>query len=281
METETITNTIKDLLKIGTYDITFTGGEPTLRKDFSELISSVEKDKACSLMFTSGYFADKTSLKDLKESGLDGVFVSLDSPLAKKHNSFRGVKVFERAKEMIKISKSLDLLVGISTYATHTNIRNREILKMLKLGEHLGVNEIVVFDCVPTGKLIKKDDVMLTAAEHEYLVNLQKKVNRDKNSPRLTTMSFINFNNAGCFGGMSQIHITASGDVAPCDFTPLSFGNIQRQSIKEIWNKMRKHPEYRNWRNRCRMQSPDFRKKYINKIPDNANLPYPIDKLDS
>lgn len=208
------------------------------------------------------------------------MLISLDSPIKEKHDLSRGVKVFDKAMETIKIAKSLDLLVGISTYATRASIENNEVLDMLELGKKLGVNEIVIFDCVPTGKLISCGEVMLGQAEHDYLVKLQDEINRSKTYPRLSTMSFVNSGNAfGCFAGFDQLHITNSGYVTPCDFTPLSFGNVKEESIKKIWKKMRNHPEYRIHRMKCRMQTPEFREKYIDKIPSDANLPYPINRL--
>ena len=85
---------------------------------------------------------------------------------------------------------------------------------------------------------------------------------------------------AGCFGGDFQIHITNSGEATPCDFTPLTFSNVQMESLRQIWKRIRRHPEYGRWRESCRMQNPAFRKRYIERIPENAELPYPIYMLD-
>ncbi|HDZ17367.1 MAG TPA: hypothetical protein ENH75_03710, partial [archaeon] len=69
---------------------------------------------------------------------------------------------------------------------------------------------------------------------------------------------------------------SAYGDVAPCDFTPLSFGNIRNQTLREIWRKIVRHPAYNHRATFCRMQNPKFRNLYIDPIPDNALLPYNI-----
>jgi len=50
--------------------------------------------------------------------------------------------------------------------------------------------------------------------------------------------------------------------------------------LRQIWKKIRRHPEYGRWRESCRMQNPAFRKRYIERIPENAELPYPIYMLD-
>jgi hypothetical protein len=42
---------------------------------------------------------------------------------------------------------------------------------------------------------------------------------------------------------------------------------------------MRSHPEYSKKTVSCRMQDPEFRRRYIKRIPPDAVLPYPIDRL--
>ncbi|MFX1300210.1 MAG: SPASM domain-containing protein [Promethearchaeota archaeon] len=76
-----------------------------------------------------------------------------------------------------------------------------------------------------------------------------------------------------------QYYVSAYGEVAPCDFTPLSFGNIRKESLKKIWVNMVHHPAYRHRSHFCRMQNQQFRECYIDPIPDNATLSYDIFKL--
>ena len=83
----------------------------------------------------------------------------------------------------------------------------------------------------------------------------------------------------GCLAGHLQYYISAYGDVTPCDFSPICFGNIRQESIKSIWKKIIKHPAYNHISRRCRMQNPSFRQHYVDPIPDKAILPYPIEKL--
>ncbi len=50
-------------------------------------------------------------------------------------------------------------------------------------------------------------------------------------------------------------------------------------SIKTLWDKLTTSEPYKNRSKECRMQNPQFRNRYINRIPANASLPYPIDQL--
>ncbi|MHA1805714.1 MAG: radical SAM/SPASM domain-containing protein [Promethearchaeota archaeon] len=83
----------------------------------------------------------------------------------------------------------------------------------------------------------------------------------------------------GCLAANIQFYVSAYGDVTPCDFTPLSFGNVRKEPLKNIWMRMVKHPAYNHESPFCRMQDPKFRKCYIEPIPEDAILPYEISHL--
>ena len=71
----------------------------------------------------------------------------------------------------------------------------------------------------------------------------------------------------GCLAAHFQLHVSAHGDFMPCDFTPLSFGNVREESVADLWAKETAHPAYRRHSRKCRMQEPEFRKRYIDTIP--------------
>ncbi len=272
---------IDDLLAMGCYNVTFTGGEPTLREDLYELIKHVDKEKAITQMFTTGYFLDKKMAKKLKDAGLQAVQISIDSPDPKEHNKLRGIPgLFDKAMDAIKNAKEAGLLVGISTYATHENLNNGKLLKLINLAGEWGVNEVTVFDAVPTGRFIDRG-IMLTPNDNKKLITMHHQLNSRKKGSRVSIMAYVKGPDAaGCISGRTYVHVTAAGEVCPCDFTPLSFGNVTKENIKKVWGRIRKHPEYKCERLTCQMQVPDFRKRYIEKIPDGVEMPYPINTLD-
>lgn len=148
------------------------------------------------------------------------------------------------------------------------------------MGRGLGVSEVTVFDVTPTGKMLDREDMLLTHAEHRRLSELEEGQFVRKDGPKIVTMSYVNETDIiGCFGARYQIHITHDGYVTPCDFMPLHFGNVREEPLRVIWNRMRAHPEYRKKTVSCRMQDLEFRRKYIKKIPPDATLPYPMDRI--
>jgi len=67
------------------------------------------------------------------------------------------------------------------------------------------------------------------------------------------------------------------GNVSPCDFTPLIFGNILKDDLKTIWERMTSFEEYSGRKQSCHMQTPQFREKYLTRIvASGVKLPYDI-----
>jgi len=108
------------------------------------------------------------------------------------------------------------------------------------------------------------------------LIEMERKYNSMEVYPHVITQALVNGpEGSGCFGGLSQFYMTAYGDIDPCDFTPLTFGNIRDEALEDIWQRMLSHPAYAQRCNHCRMQDPAFRSLYIDSIPDDALLPWP------
>ena len=284
-EGELTTDEVKDVveqcvgLMVGS--IVLTGGEPMVRDDLPELVSHIGACEATPQIFTSGYFLDRGRARELRDAGLEVAFVSLDSPVAEEHDKARGVPgLFDRACEGLQVAAEEGISTGISTFATHEAVAGRYVERFFELGRDLGVREITVFDVTPTGRMIDREDLLLTPEEHRALSELQEGQYVRKDGPKIVTMSYVNETDIiGCFGAKYQMHITHDGYVTPCDFVPLHFGNVREEPLRVIWERMRAHPEYRKKTVSCRMQDPEFRRKYIHKIPADAALPYPMERI--
>ncbi len=281
MDTSELKDVIAQCVDLMVGSVVLTGGEPMMRDDLPELISHVEHCDATPQIFTSGYFLERERVRELKDAGLVVLFVSLDSPDAAEHDAARGVEgLFEHATNGLRYAADAGISTGISTFATHEAVAGRHVERFFELGKQLGVSEITVFDVTPTGKMLDRDDMLLTPAEQRHLSELQEGQFVRKDGPKIVTMSYVNETDIiGCFGAKYQIHITHDGYVTPCDFTPLHFGNVREEPLRVIWNRMRAHPEYSKKTVACRMQNPEFRRQYIKKIPADAPLPYPMERI--
>ncbi|MGC8862691.1 MAG: radical SAM/SPASM domain-containing protein [Armatimonadota bacterium] len=274
---------IRDAERLGTVSVVFTGGEPLLRPDIYELIEWVDKDEAVALMFCNGVLLDEERVAKLAKAGLWCIHVSIDSPDPKAHDEMRRVPgCFEKAVEGLKRCKDAGMLTGISTYATPERLHNGQVIEMIELAKSIGTDEITIFDVVPTGRLLLEDRKhLLSDEDKEELCRIEEQYNQSK-PPLVITQAHINGPTGnGCYAGWCQFYMTAYGDVTPCDFTPLSFGNVRERSLEDIWSSMICHEGYACHKNSCRMQDAEFRARWIDKIPLSGPFPYPVSELDS
>lgn len=278
---------VQECLDLGVNNITFTGGEPLLNPDLGSLIAAVPKEKAVVQVFSNGLLLDEGMAVALKKAGTYAVQISLDSPNPEEHDRWRGkVGAFAAVRRAVAKARAAGLLVGLSTYATNSALQDGSLSKIIDLAREWGVHEVSVFDVIPTGRLLRNESVLLTPESRKILRIQELLCNKPGNDhPRLSTQSWTNSSRGfaksfGCLAGNYQFHISPCGDFMPCDFTPISFGNVRRQSVASLWEKLTTHPAYCRHQNHCRMQSPEFRRKYIHPIPENTALPISIEDLE-
>ena len=284
LSTDECKSFIRQSVALGVVIVIFTGGEPLLRKDLCELIASVNPDEAVSMIFTNGHLLDKEHVGALKRAGLFSLMVSLDSPDPQEHDRMRGLSgCWQHAVDGIRRSLDAGLLCGISTYATPERLHGGQVREMIELGRRLGVHEITIFDVVPTGRLLRQDESALLSAEDKAeLCALERQLNGSDGYPHIITQAHVNGpTGAGCYAAWFQLYSTAYGDVTPCDFTPISFGNVREEPLADIWARMTSHPSYCAHMDHCRMQDQQFRHQWIDRIPAAGPYPFPIAALDA
>lgn len=259
-----LVNAVRQTIDLGASSIVFTGGEPLLYKGLYDLIGSVDKTRAICTIFTNGEYLDKQAVAGLRANGAFGVFVSFDFPDAATHDRNRGRKgIFEKAVKGIKLCQEKGILTGISTFATRQKLANGEIDAMMRLARDLNVMEVFLFDIIPTGKLSDKNSLLLEERDFEEIRRLRARYNVEPDFPRIihqTMLTSIAFpcTQEGCPAGSAHMHIRANGDVCPCDFTPIAYGNIRNNPVKEIWQNIIQSDIYSKPSHKCRLSDPSF-----------------------
>jgi cyclic pyranopterin phosphate synthase len=153
---EEIRRLAKALSELGVSKIRLTGGEPTVRKDFFEIVKILKKNSGIkkTVITTNGYRLDKIA-NDIKNSGLDGINISVDSLNADTFKKITGHDRLEEILRGIKKLKNLDfknikinavLLKGVNDSDKDFNdwaefIKNNEIdfryIELMQTGDNL------------------------------------------------------------------------------------------------------------------------------------------------
>ena len=270
MSSESVLNIIQMLQDLGVSVIAFTGGEPLLRTDLSEIISEID-GRSSVILFTTGYGLTKERAWELKNAGLFAVIIGLEHSQQQMHDTLRDYDgAYKLAMKAIKNAKEAGVYVGVSTVATKERIKTGEIWDFVRLAGTQGVDEVLILEPVPVGKLFEQDELLLTNKERKQIIKIQKKANRTKRYPRVLSYPYRESKNMmGCCAGYQYIHITASGNICPCSFTPLSFGNAQKEDVKTIWKRM--NDTFNKPRNHCFMLQNH---KHIPKNKDDGFIHY-------
>ena len=95
----------KGLSQLGVCKIRLTGGEPTVRKDFFDIVNILKNESGIKkvVITTNGYHLDKIS-KKISSSGLDGINISIDSL---DRETFKKITGHDRLPEILKGIKNL------------------------------------------------------------------------------------------------------------------------------------------------------------------------------
>jgi MoaA/NifB/PqqE/SkfB family radical SAM enzyme len=259
LESSVVKDAISQAMDMGSYLITFDGGEPMLRKDLPDLVSSVD-DRAIATSFTSGYHLTPEMARRLKEAGLYAVRISIDSPFEKEHDRVRGRSgAYHDALDGVKNALEAGLLVDLFMVTSPHNIDHLE--DAFSLATNLGVHELSFYEIVAVGRWASHEDEVLTNADVLRLERFHKEKNRGP-GPRVSALPYLlGPEMFGCFAGRRWIHVDGAGEALPCAYMPLGFGNIKEKSLKEIWKEMTRYQWFQG-RCSCQMRDHEFREAH-------------------
>lgn len=273
MTTEQIKYLIDEIANLGILALSFTGGEPTLRKDLSELIyySGIEHGFVNG-MATNGYFLPKL-FKEHKIEGLDYILISLDYPTAKLHDKMRGIKVFDRIIESINLANKQDIKVIISTVVMKDNIHLMD--QICQLAEKLGCS-IEIYPCediirdFPNKSYQIQDleelipDISIWANQIRILRKKYRNILTDPVSIEVVEKGFggypqYNQKILRCHVAEAYLFISHDGFISyPCKIHPIERYNALKYPVSTIYNSqsakkiMKMHDNYR-FCDKCRL----------------------------
>ncbi|MBW2440253.1 MAG: radical SAM protein [Deltaproteobacteria bacterium] len=240
---EQLRKAIADVQDLGTSVIGLTGGEPLLRDDLEEITACIDK-RSMPLLFTTGYKLTRQRVKDLKSAGLEIPVISLDHYKAEVHDKGRRKEgIFDYAVNAIRLFQDEGFYVAVSFVPDKPLVSDRqEIFKVIEFFRDIGINDMRLTSPILSGKLTTKPEERLSPENGQTIVEIQKKCTRTKGYPGVFAYDFFESEKYyGCGAGFNYMFIDSQGNVCPCDFTMLSFGNIFERPLQEIWAETSRH----------------------------------------
>ena len=226
-----------------------TGGEPLLREDIYEIAYYAFRKGMMVVLGTNGNLIDDGIARRLKESGVTGIGISLDSVVPERHDEFRGISgAWDDTIKGIEACCRQGLEFQIQTTVTRENFN--EIPNIIEFCYNLGAKVFNLFFLVCTGKGQELTDIIpqqYDQALHQ-LYETQKKYQGKmlvgaKCAPHYrrivyehdTASPLIRAYSGGCPAGTHYCRITPEGNVTPCPYMPNIVGNVRKKSFVELW----------------------------------------------
>lgn len=246
---------LEELKKLSTIKLFFTGGEPTLHPQIMEIIKlTIEHKFQFSIQTNLSNMTDELIQLLNRTKYCTSIQISLYGSSEKVYSAVTGrKKIFHKIENRleylrkIKKVKILKLLIS--------NLNFTDCWNMLKFGKQFTKKCFIDFG------ITQRDDngcsdncsnlrVPLDSYKN-FLDNLFSKYTKNKikflvslNNRKLNRKKILNSN--VCNAGISKICITATGELLACNALRISFGNIFKKNLSDIWknsgklNKLRK-----------------------------------------
>ncbi len=232
LSTEEVKDVLDQLAAMGCMVVTFTGGEPLLRKDFFEIAEYARKKRFAIRIFTNGTMIDRETADRLAEIGPLSTEVSvygMSDATYKAVTRRSGEGECERVLGAIRMLRERGLPVQIKVPVVKQNYADLDAIHAF--AEEVGAVFVANVNITP------KDNGDMSPLEHglddEALEGYYRKYVGQK--PELV----IGADKLMCNTARNSMVISPLGDVFPCVQIKRSVGNVRNRPIAEIW---RGHP---------------------------------------
>jgi MoaA/NifB/PqqE/SkfB family radical SAM enzyme len=234
----TLARLAEQLRAAGTCRVALTGGEPLVRDDLPAVVEAFGRQLS-PVLFTSGYGLDLPKARRLRQAGLAAAFVSVDHFLADEHDRVRGqAGALERAADAIRACREAGLYTAAQAVVGPSLLQQDRLQQFVAFCEELGTHEVMLLEEVPVRGGRANGDV---EALRQRLAAVQLRSARDAAMPKVSSMSWLESPEClGCQAGFSFLYVTARGEAFPCDFAPLSFGNVHELGVRAIHKRMQR-----------------------------------------
>ena len=312
LTTQECKSLVNEIVELSNPILILTGGEPLLREDIFEIAKYANEKGLRVVMAPNGTLVTPEVVKNMKESGIKRISISIDFPTKELHDKFRGVEgAFDGAIKGVKNAINQGIEVQINSTITKLNAKYLDDL--LDLSVDLGAVAFHPFLLVPTGRGKELEEQELTPQEYENTLNkiydmqqdnpeiffkptdvphyFRVMKQRSKGKAKLSShphASGMETLTRGCLAGITFCFISHIGDVQPCGYFDVKAGNIKEESFGKIWreskllNDLRDFEkikgkcglcEYKNICGGCRARAYEATGDYLAEEPYCAYIP--------
>ena len=246
---------IKQLADAGTFELRFTGCEPTASKDLFDYSDYARELGMYLVLNTNGYMSYERC-REIVAYNFDEYIVSLDGN-KEFHDSIRVQGSYEKTMTLLQELSKHDRNVRINATISKKNINDMEFLANIADGLGISIG-FIPMRMIGTGFNIKDESFLGREGMKEIAL---KAHNLRKSSTSKILLAYQDlYNESGAFHhafwmnnpctATKNINIQADGLVYPCDLLShlgdlFAVGNIKEHTLTELWSESAHLNKYR------------------------------------
>lgn len=205
---------------------------------------------------------------------MDKLEISIDSWNEVEHDKFRRqTGSHKKCFDALSICKKL----GMPAVITMTVIKNATKTESFSNMVSFAIQNkipLIFSPAIPFGNWEDNLDIIITEEDTKTMADLHKKY------PFLTRDIYNNMNRKGCPAFKQIIYITEYGDILPCAFCHISFGNIREKDIYSIRKKALKLKYFKEYHDCClAAEDKAFIKNYLSANYSISDYPVRAEKI--
>lgn len=237
--------TAQALKQAGVSFLNIEGGEPFLR--YERLLHLVQATSEATEIWvnTTGDGVTEENVSALKSAGLCGIMVSIHAPEAAAHDAFTGIPgSFETACRTLRLCRTLGVGTAVNSVLSETDISQGKLDAMMVLAHRLDCDFVQLIHPKPAGLWLGNPDAVQTGRSYLTALRATHLLYNSRKNRALPVLAAQVFEERpeglGCTaGGVDRFYVNAAGEVQPCEFLNISFGNVTREPFEAIFARMR------------------------------------------
>lgn len=249
IDIEKLVGAVKRLQDLGIVFFNIEGGEPFLVYERLKRICGVIDERSEIWVNSTGDGMELERMSELKELGLTAVMFSLHSPYPDGLNKFmKSEKAWDTLVRGVAICHKTDIPVAFNMCLQVESFYNGDYEKLMERTKEFNASIVQLIKPKTSGGWLGADIKKFTEKDILHVKDLVTRYNCHKeyrDYPSISAQIIEEDKKVfGCTaGGTDRFYINAKGDVQPCEFLNISFGNIGKTDFDAIYKRMRSYFE--------------------------------------
>lgn len=244
LTTEEWKRVMSEMADMGVLQIHFSGGEPTARRDLSELVAHATEVGLYSNLITSAVLLSRDKLAELSDAGLSHVQISFqgsEAALADRVGGYKGGHL--KKLQAARWTRDVGLPLTINAVVHRQNLH--QLPEIIEMAVALDADRLEVANVQYYGWALKNRAALMPTEEQVDETSRIVEEARERLHGVLAidyvVPDYYALRPKKCMGGWGQqfFNISPSGKVLPChaaeSITGLEFDSVRDHSLAWIW----------------------------------------------